>query len=227
MRYFSQLPFLAGDRSQWFGLNMFISSLASRIRPAVPAPALLLAISLLGACASPSEPAKQRASVDLKAPFELTGRAPARWPEWDVRGQMRFHLADWLKSPGDSLADQAVVQVTRQNVRVLEVQYSYPRAMVDAKAPPINTTQQGVYHYCIAARLAALQGASHWGSGDAFDDVSMEQDRSVRLLALALDADHAPYRQLLPEHLRDSVDALELNKARAVCEAHMRPEFLW
>jgi hypothetical protein len=55
----------------------------------------------------------------------------------------------------------------------------------------------------------------------------MEQDRSVRLLALALDADHAPYRHLLPERLRDSIDALELKKARTVCEAHMRPEFLW
>ncbi|MBA4264694.1 MAG: hypothetical protein C0453_06400 [Comamonadaceae bacterium] len=125
------------------------------------------------------------------------------------------------------MADQAVVQVTRQNERVMEVQYSYPRAMVDAKTLPINTAQQGVYHYWIAARLAALQGANHWGSGGAFDDVPMEQDQSVRLLALALDADHAPYRHLLPEHLRDSIDTLEPNKARAVCEAHMRPEFLW
>lgn len=227
MKLFSQMPFLAGDHFRWFGLNRFISSLASDIRPATVVPTLLLAISLLVACASPSEPAQQRAVVDLKGPFELTGRAPAHWPEWDSQGQIRFHLADWLRSPGDSLADQAVVQVTRQNERVMEVQYSYPRAMVDTKTPPINTAQQGVYHYCIAARLAALQGASHWGSGDAFDDVPMEHDRSVRLLAMALDADHAPYRHLLPEHLRNSVDALELNKARTVCEAHMRPEFLW
>lgn len=221
------MPFLAGEHFWWLGLSRFISSIASGIRLSIAAPTLLLAISLLGACASPPEPAQQGAVIDLKAPFELTGRAPAHWPEWDARGQIQFHLADWLKSPGDSLADQAVVQVTRQNDRVLEVQYSYPRAMVDAKTPPINTAQQGVYHYCIAARLAAFQGASHWGSGDAFDDVPLEQDRSVRLLALALDADHAPYRHLLPEHLRDSVDTLELNKARAICEAHMRPEFLW
>lgn len=216
MRYFSHMPFRAAKHSRGSGLNSFTST-----------PTLLLAVSLLGACASPSEPAQQGAVVDLKTPFELTGRAPADWPEWDARGQIRFHLADWLKSPGDSLADQTVVQVTRQNDRVLEVQYSYPRAMVDAETPPINAAQQGVYHYCIAARLAALQGASHWGSGDAFDDVAMEQDRSLRLLALALDTDHAPYRHLLPEHLRDSVDALELSETRTVCEAHMRHEFIW
>ncbi|MFN3496142.1 MAG: hypothetical protein ACK40L_16705 [Hydrogenophaga sp.] len=210
------MPFRAAKHSRGSGLNSFTST-----------PTLLLAVSLLGACASPSEPAQQGAVVDLKTPFELTGRAPADWPEWDARGQIRFHLADWLKSPGDSLADQAVVQVTRQNDRVLEVQYSYPRAMVDAETPPINAAQQGVYHYCIAARLAALQSASHWGSGDALDDVAMEQDRSLRLLALALDTDHEPYHHLLPEHLRDSVDALELSKARTVCEAHMRHEFIW
>ena len=223
MRYYSHMPLRAAKHFR----RWFLLPLASGIRPSISTPTLLLAVSLLGACATPPEPAQQGAVVDLKAPFELTGRAPTHWPQWDAGGQIRFHLADWLKSPGDSLADQAVVQVTRQNDRVLEVQYSYPRAMVDVKAPPINTAQQGVYHYCIAARLAALQGASHWGSGDAFDDVAMEQDRSVRLLALALDVDHTPYRHLLPEHLRDSIDALELNKARTVCEAHMRPEFLW
>ncbi|MDO8906029.1 hypothetical protein [Hydrogenophaga sp.] len=227
MTYFSQLALLADDHFRWFGLKRFISQIANGIRPHIAAPAMLLAISLLGACASPPQPAQKEIVVDLKAPFELTGRAPAHWPEWNNQGRIRFHLADWLKSPNESLADQAVVQVTRQNERVMEVQYSYPRAMIDAKAPPINTDQQGVYHYCIAARLAALQGTSHWGAGDAFDDVAMEKDRSVRLLALALDAEHVPYRHLLPEHLRDSIDALEFSKARAVCEAHMRPEFLW
>lgn len=186
-----------------------------------------ISIALLSACASAPRPPVPEAKDDLKAPFELTGRAPAVWPDWDEAGRLRFHLADWLQAPTDALADQAVVVVTRLNERVYQVQYSYPRAMVTPHAPPVSTQTQGVYHYCVAARLAALQGTSHWGTAEPFDDEALEEHRSVRLLALALDEEQEPHRHLLPEHLRLPFESLTTVKARAVCEAHMRHEFLW
>lgn len=187
-----------------------------------------MGMALISACTTKLEPVQKIAKADLKQPFELTGRAPADWPKWNQQGQIRFHLGDWLASPGSALTDQAVVQVTRENDRVFEVQFSYPIALVDENSPPIDTTRQGVYHYCIAARLAALQGSKYWGTGEAFDDIEIqENDRSMRLLALALEADHSPYLHLLPEHLRDSIASLQVSKARTVCELHMRPEFLW
>ena len=187
----------------------------------------LVSIALLSACASSSPSPAPDFKEDLKAPFELTGRAPAVWPKWDEAGQIRFHLADWLQTPTDELVDQAVVLVTRLNERVFQVQYSYPRAMVATNEPPVNTETQGVYHYCVAARLAALQGTSHWGTAEPFDDEALEEHRSIRLLALALDAEQGPNQQLLPEHLRQPVESLTTDKARTVCEAHMRSEFLW
>ena len=187
----------------------------------------LVSLALLAGCSSAPKEHKSTVAPDLKAPFELTGRAPAVWPAWDEKGQMRFHLADWLQNPGDDLVDQAVVQVTRINERVYQVQYSYPRAMVAPDLPPVNTETQGVYHYCVAARLAAIQGKSHWGTAEPFDDEALEEHRSVRLLALALEADTASYRQQLPEHLPSPVESLGTEKARVVCQTHMRKEFLW
>lgn len=187
----------------------------------------LVGIALLAGCASASKPPGSETREDLKAPFELTGRAPAVWPDWDEAGQIRFHLADWLQAPTNELVDQAVVLVTRLNERVFQVQYSYPRAMVATNEPPVNTETQGVYHYCVAARLAALQGTSHWGTAEPFDDEALEEHRSIRLLALALDAEQGPNQQLLPEHLNQPVESLTTDKARTVCGAHMRQEFLW
>lgn len=187
----------------------------------------LVGTALLSACASSSNPPWPESKEDMKAPFELTGRAPAVWPKWDEAGQIRFHLADWLQTPTDELVDQAVVVVTRLNERVYQVQYSYPRAMVTPNAAPVNTETQGIYHYCVSARLAALQGTSHWGTAEPFDDEALEEHRSVRLLALALDQEQAPHLHLLPEHLSQPVESLTTEKARTVCEAHMRHEFLW
>lgn len=187
----------------------------------------LTCIALLSACAGSSPPSGPQSIEDLKAPFELTGRAPAIWPAWDEAGQIRFHLADWLQTPSDELVDQAVVVITRLNERVYQVQYSYPRAMVTPNVAPVNTETQGIYHYCVSARLAALQGTSHWGTAEPFDDEALEEHRSIRLLALALDAEQAPHKNLLPEHLSQPVESLTTDKARKVCEAHMRSEFLW
>ena len=187
----------------------------------------LAGIALLTGCASASNPRGSATIEDLKAPFELTGRAPAIWPAWDEAGQIRFHLADWLQTPSDELVDQAVVVITRLNERVYQVQYSYPRAMVTPNVAPVNTETQGIYHYCVSARLAALQGTSHWGTAEPFDDEALEEHRSIRLLALALDAEQAPHKNLLPEHLSQPVESLTTDKARKVCEAHMRSEFLW
>jgi len=190
-------------------------TIAARLRP------LLLVFTcsaLLMACSS--TPGSSAGGADLGT------RAPFQWPDLRQHEQVRLFVADLLEAPGDAQLDTAVVQIRRVNERVFQVEYRFRHPLQSEGPHAVDPERLSQVHQCIAARLAHGLGGSHWGVAPGFDDVAFSGDRAVRQLALVLQADHQPYRHLLPQDLRNSVTGRDPAEVRAACQTLTRPEFM-